>query len=196
MTPVQMRMYRAEWAKCWKAIVNADGGRTTNREDDVRAAVTFKAIGRKKSSRDFSNTEFDQVMAVIWSISQADNLSFQLRQIDQPLTRAEGSVYCHLMLEAIEIDPHAREAYLGGICRRIFKKELADLRDDEWPTVLAALNHTRVHKNGIAHNHSRAGKGRERYDHRVGGAATPSHGARPATAPRAAGVTVDSENPF
>lgn len=196
MTPIQMRMYRAEWAKCWKAIVIADGGQTTNREDDVRAAVTFKSIGRHKSSRDFSNTDFDRVMGVIWSIAQSDNLPLQLRQIDQPLTRAEGSVYCTLMMEALEIEPHGREAYLGGICRRIFKKDLADLRDEEWPTILAALNHTRLHKNGIAHNHTRTGKGRASYDHRVGARSGQKPGDRAMPAARAEPVEVDTENPF
>lgn len=195
MTTTQRKMYFGEWRTCWIAIIKASGGQTTQLEDDVRAAVTFKALGRHKSSRDFNNTEFDQVLATMWSLSHADDLNLQLRQINQPITRAEGSVYAQAMLDAIEIEPHGREAYLGSICQRIFKKGLATLKDSEWPIILAALNHTRLHKNGIAHNHPRSGHGpRSRFGHRVGSRS----GVKPTSPERVAQaeMPVENENPF
>ncbi|MGH8187524.1 MAG: hypothetical protein ACREUC_13270 [Steroidobacteraceae bacterium] len=138
--------------------MEASGGQTTADENDVRAAVTMKAIGRAKSwgAPNWQQKEIDRLLAVMWAIAQGGNFSLQLRQQNQPLTRAEGSVFAQAMLDAIGIEPHGREAYLNGICQRIHKCPLCDITDDGWVAVLAALNHTRLHKQGAAHSHPRS----------------------------------------
>ena len=157
MTPDQRSMCFGEWKKCWFAIVQASGGQTTVDEKAVRQGVTVKAIGTPKSwGAPFNNKEVDRLLAVMWSIAQSGNLELQLRQIDQPLTRAEGSVFAQTMLAAIGIEPHGREGYLNGICQRIHKCPLCDIEDEQWGDVLAALNHTRLHKQGVAHSHPRS----------------------------------------
>lgn len=171
MTNEQRKMYFAEWRKCWVAIVKASGGQTTADETEVRHAVTFKALGCRKSSSGFNNSDFDRVMAVVWALAQADNFWLQKRQIDQPITRSEASVYAQIYFDDIRkaseakgdhelvqriSTPEGRERYLGGICRRIHKCELLELHEADWPDVLGALNHTRLHKLGIAHSHPRS----------------------------------------
>lgn len=154
----QRAMCFAEWKKCWAAL--QESAAVTNFADEkaARVAITRKAIGREKSWGDpWQQKEIDQLLAVMWSISSADSLELQLRQIDQPLTRAEGSVFAQQMLTAIGIDPHGREAYLNAICQRIHRKPLCDINDAEWRDVLAALNHTRLHKQGVGHFHGKAG---------------------------------------
>src|SRR5688500_8605799 len=127
MTTDQRKMCFAEWRKCWIAIVDASGGQTTADEKDVRHAVTVKAIGRAKSWGDlWQQKEIDRLLGVMWAIAQSGNFALQLRQQNQPLTRAEGSVFAQAMLEAIGIAPHGREAYLDGICQRIHKCPLCD----------------------------------------------------------------------
>ena len=157
MNSEQRAMCFAEWKKCWVAIVRASGGQTTADERAVRMGLTAKALGTPKSwSAPWNNREVDRLLAVMWAIAQPGNLDLQLRQIEQPLRRAEGSVLAQSLLAAIGIEPHGREAYLDGICRRIHKCALCEIDDTQWPDVLAALNHTRMHREGESHSHPRS----------------------------------------
>lgn len=169
MSPNQRSMYFAEWRKCWRVIVLASGGQTVADEDTVRAGLTVKALGYAKSSRLFDNREFDRVLAAMWAISESSNIDLQLRQINQPFTRADGSEWAKYYLDAIGIEQRGRNAYLDAIARRICKCALEDVSDENWPDILAALNHTRMHKAGVAHNHPHSGHyKRTQYSHRVG----------------------------
>ena len=200
MTTDQRAMCFAEWKKCWVAIVVASGGQTTADEKAVRAGVTAKAIGGAKSwGAPFNNREVDRLLAVMWAIAQSGNLRLQLRQIDQPLTRAEGSDFAQAMLTAIGIEPHGREAYLNGICQRIHKVPLCDIDDEQWGDVLAALNHTRLHKQGVAHSHPRSPWQRRKSTARPAATgqrvAGPTLASTPAPVPLIGGV-FDEQAPF
>ena len=169
MTPAQRSMCFGEWKKCWKAIVIASGGATTAPEDGVRAGVTFKAIGVRKSwGALWNQTEVDRLLAIMWAISNCEDLEAQLRQLDQPATRLELDGYAQALLAAIGIEPAGRLAYANGVALRIYKRGLDAIKDTEWPAILVALNHTRQHKAGEGHNHPFSGKGRSRFAHRVG----------------------------
>lgn len=157
MTAEQRAMCYAEWKKCWLAIVRASGGQTTADERAVRMGVTAKAVGGPRSwAAPWNNHEVDRLLAVMWSIAQPGNFDLQMRQIEQPLRRAEASTLAQALLAAIGIEPHGREAYLDGICHRIHKCALCEIDDTQWPDVLAALNHTRMHREGKAHSHPRS----------------------------------------
>jgi hypothetical protein len=184
MTPAQRAMCFAEWKKCWDTILLARDRWTTlekhffNDEKAARAGITRKAIGVAKSWGDvWGQKQVDHLLAVMWAISQGSNLELQLRQVDQPLTRAEGSVFAQSYLDAIRDaalligadelverlnSDSGRESYLNGICRRIHKCELADIADEDWQDILSALNHTRLHKEGRDHNHPKREEERQR----------------------------------
>lgn len=154
MTSEQRAMCFGEWKKCWFAIVQASGGRTTADERGVRMGVTAKALGKPRSwSAFWSNGDVDRLLAVMWAIARPGDLAAQIRQLDQPLTRVEGSSFAQALLAELGIAEAGRDAYLDGIARRIHKRPLADLSADQWRDVLAALNHSRLHKAGVRHHH-------------------------------------------
>lgn len=157
MSPDQRKMLFAEWRKCWTAIVATRAGSYPADEKAARMAITAKVVGHEKSwGAVFGQREIDRLLAVLWAISRGGDFNAQMRQVNQPFTRAEHSVFASHYLDALEIEAHGREAYLNGIARRIHKCELADINDEQWLDVLAALNHTRMHKLGIKHSHPRS----------------------------------------
>jgi len=156
MKDTQSPMYFAEWNKARKAL--REYGRSPTEADAVRKKIHIKVgavqkDGTPKSSKALNNHELDRCLAEFWVWSDPANLDKQLRQLDQPYTRAQGSESAQFFLTEIGIEEHGRKAYLDSICKRIFKKPLMDLDDSEWPDILGALNHTRMHKKGIAHGH-------------------------------------------
>jgi hypothetical protein len=151
-------MYFAEWNKARKAL--REHGRSPAEADALRMKIHVKVgavdrLGQPKSSKALNNREIDRCLAEFWVWSEPLNLNAQLRQLDQPFTRAMGSEEAVFFLKEIGVEEADQKRYLDTICRRIFKKPLMDLADHEWPDVLAALNHTRMHKQGIAHGHRR-----------------------------------------
>ena len=199
MTDAQRRMCFKEWRPCWVAMCAARGSGFPVDERAARLGVTFKAIGKAKSWGDpWTQKEVDRILAVMWSIAQAGNLNLQLRQVNQPITRMESSLFAQAMLAAIGVEQHGREAYVNGICRRIHKRNLVDISDAEWIDVLAALNHTRMHKTGVAHSHPRSTWQRRGGRNRAGAGAPAKKSAAPSTgaAARTGGPEVPNENPF
>jgi hypothetical protein len=71
MTSKQESLYWHEWA-----AVRAENPRSDRHDLHVQA------LGKDKSHKDFSNKDFDAVLAVFRSISQPDDVNAQLRQID------------------------------------------------------------------------------------------------------------------
>jgi hypothetical protein len=155
MTTSQRNMLFAEWKKCWIAIVRASGGQTTADEREVRMALTLRATGRAIVSwSDLTRQkDIDRLLLRIWAIAQSGNFDLQLRQQDQVWTRAQHSVLAQSLLDALGIEQRGREAYLDAIAKRIHKKPLPAIDDEEWTDVLAALNHSRLHRLGVAHSH-------------------------------------------
>ena len=147
----QLGMYRAEWGKTRKAL--RDYGRTPAEADAKRKelhteAGAVKKDGTPKSSLELTNPELTNILGLFWVWSYPADLERQLRQIGQ-----KWEHYAAGLLEACEVESHGRAAYLDAICRRIYKKPLAELKMPEWPDIIGALNHTRMHKQGIAHGH-------------------------------------------
>jgi len=96
MTPPQTLLYWREWAAVRRAKPDAD-----------RDHLTITALGSRKSSKAFNNSDLDRVLAVFRSISQPGNLNSQMRQIAQPRERllytiAEHSKCLRLYVEDVE----------------------------------------------------------------------------------------------
>jgi hypothetical protein len=78
MTKAQTQLYFREWAAVRKAQPDAD-----------RHELHVKALGKDKSSKAFTNSDFDRVLQVFRAISQPGNLNAQLRQAQQVRYRLE-----------------------------------------------------------------------------------------------------------
>jgi len=155
MTDNQNRFYWRVWGEVRRVLLVS--GFTPATADLFRHEIHVRALGYDKTHTAFNNHEFDRVLAVFYAYSQSDNLGLQLRQLNQPLTRAMGSIFAKAFLAQIGVKKESWEAYLNGIALRACKKPLMDLDDKDWPTILAALNHTRLHRAKAGHKH---GKGR------------------------------------
>lgn len=159
MTTKQRNMLFGEWSQCWAEITRKNGTASGADERTARLAITHKALGRPVASWSDINDQkdIDWLLVVMFGISRSGDFGAQMRQVNQPVTRMECSAWAQWLMEEIGIDQAGREAYVDGICRRIHKVPLLDLKTDkQWRAVLAALNHTRMHKKGIAHTHPRS----------------------------------------
>ena len=81
MTPLQNSLYFREWGRV-RAVCKQQGLPIPDRH-----ALHVKALGQDKSHLDFSNEDFDRVLAEFRAVSQPDNLAAQLRQQDMPRRR-------------------------------------------------------------------------------------------------------------
>lgn len=110
MTPKQDALYWREWSKVRKAQPDAD-----------RHALHVRALGDDKSHKDFSNKEFDQVLAEFRAITAPADVAAQLRQLAQSKTRLIWS-----------IRQKAPEAYWTTIAiDRFGTDDLADLSESQ-----------------------------------------------------------------
>ncbi len=113
-------------------------GRSPQAADEERHALHLRALGYDKSSKDFTNLEFDYILATFRSWSMPDDLGAQLKQIDQPSVRCRY-VADQYLDQIGEVYAKAREAYLDGLALRMTKKLPSDMNQSDWSKVLAAL---------------------------------------------------------
>lgn len=137
MTPNQRGLYWREWAACRRALI--ESGRSPKEADALRHDLHRRALGDDKSSLNFTNWEFDRVLAIFWSYSMPDNLSAQMRQENQPSIRSRW--VAEMLLDRIdEVAPRHYEAYLSGMAGRMCKRSLFELDEGNWITIIAALD--------------------------------------------------------
>ena len=86
MTPLQNSLYFREWGRV-RALCKAQGLPIPERHN-----LHVKALGQDKSHLDFSNEDFDRVLAEFRAVSQPDDLAAQLRQQDMPRRRLLYSI--------------------------------------------------------------------------------------------------------
>jgi hypothetical protein len=86
MTPSQNRLYFREWGRV-RAACKSQGLPIPDRHD-----LHVKALGLEKSHLNFTDKEFDQVLAEFRAISLPDDLAAQLRQQDMPRRRLLYSI--------------------------------------------------------------------------------------------------------
>ncbi|HOC58198.1 MAG TPA: hypothetical protein PKI20_21445 [Verrucomicrobiota bacterium] len=92
MTPLQNSLYFREWGRV-RATCKQHGFHVPDRH-----ALHVKALGLDKSHLDFTNDDFDRVLAEFRAISSPEDLDGQLRQQDQPRRRLLYSI-CRLAPE-------------------------------------------------------------------------------------------------
>ena len=137
MKPEQMRMYRAEWAKCQKRLRAA--GRDA--DDEVRYTVHQLVTGFRCSSKDLDNAALDEVL--LWfrsKLNAAGEWEAFLAHQRSPLNccRYAARRLCRLALATITTDKGA-DAYIEGICRHMFRKDTQMATVEEWQKICAAL---------------------------------------------------------
>src|ERR1035438_10400804 len=86
MTPLQNSLYFREWGRV-RTACKQQGFPIPDRH-----SLHIKAIGLDKSHLDFTNVDFDLVLAEFRALSQPDNLAAQLRQQDMPRRRLLYSI--------------------------------------------------------------------------------------------------------
>jgi hypothetical protein len=86
MTTLQNSLYFREWGRV-RAACKEQGFPVPDRH-----ALHVKALGQDKSHLDFSNEDFDLILAEFRALSQPDNLAAQLRQQDMPRRRLLYSI--------------------------------------------------------------------------------------------------------
>ena len=86
MTPSQNSLYFREWGRV-RTACKQQGFPVPDRH-----VLHVKAIGHDKSHLDFSNEDFDLVLAEFRALSQPENLAAQLRQQDMPRRRLLYSI--------------------------------------------------------------------------------------------------------
>ena len=92
MTALQNSLYFREWGRV-RAACKQQGFPVPDRH-----SLHVKALGLDKSHLDFTNNDFDLVLAEFRALSQPDNLDAQLRQQDMPRRRLLYSIM-HLAAE-------------------------------------------------------------------------------------------------
>jgi hypothetical protein len=119
MSPAQTALYFREWGAV-RAHYTARGI-DPKQADAKRHELHRKALGLDKSSKDFTNSDLDKVLAVFWAITKPADLNAQLRQQDQ----AEGR-FGKLLGDARTLasrcvsKPGLEGVYLDGMARKIF----------------------------------------------------------------------------
>jgi len=140
----QTAMYFAEFGKLRK--LRKDEGWTGQEIDEERHRITRTALGRDKSSKDFSNGDLDAVLARIKALVSPGDFAAQMRQQDSPdLRRASVEARIEAALDVIVIAPDPQFAglrrgnYLTGTAKRICGKAYCELSDKERAKVMGAL---------------------------------------------------------
>ena len=86
MSPAQDKLYWREWGAVSRRC--RDRGLPVPDRHELHAA----ALGADKSHKDFTNADFDKVLAQFRAHSQPDNVAAQLRQLDQPKVRLRHKI--------------------------------------------------------------------------------------------------------
>lgn len=135
MTDKQKWLYFKEWAAVRRVDAQAD-----------RHELHIKALGRDKSSKELTNSEFDKVLGVFRAISQPASVDQQLRQLRQVKTRLiwkiteEQAALLSAVLPCVPGANHwdrrsAAEYYVLRVCRERFggAGSVADLSAEPGP---------------------------------------------------------------
>lgn len=146
MTPAQLTKYRVVWSQC-RAALQAAG---KPHDDRARMALHERAIGRACSSKDFTNHEFDMVLAAMMAIAKPADFAAQMRQQEQPELRREDiesriddALHVIIPRSGCNSDAHAvhaRASYRSGLARRMFGTGMsADLTERQLQKLMGVL---------------------------------------------------------
>jgi len=111
MTDAQTSLYWREWGNVRTKLIA--GGMSSNAAAAERSALHLKALNEYKSSKLFSNADFDKVLAVFRAISQPANARTQIALEAMPETRKR--TYIRHLLAALD----ESETYADSIIQRM-----------------------------------------------------------------------------
>lgn len=119
MTAAQTNLYFFEWGRARKEYLGR--GIDSKQADNKRHELHRRALGRDKSSKDFTNAELDKVIAVFRAVSDGGNLDAQLAALDQPENRRAAMVKrCHAAAGSFVDGAEGVQRYLDGTADRMF----------------------------------------------------------------------------
>ena len=137
MTTSQNSLYFREWGRV-RTACKQQGFPIPDRH-----SLHVKALGLDKSHLDFTNADFDQVLAEFRALSQPDNLAAQLRQQDMPRRRLLYSI------RRLADEPYwraiAQDKFGSADETRLDLAQLTQLRN-----TLAARSRSRSHRQAAA----------------------------------------------
>lgn len=140
LTQAQLRLYRAEWGKCRKAL--RQYGRSPAQADEERKKihVQAKAVnpdGSPKSSLSLNNGQLDKILAIFWTWSRPADLGAQIRQENQTGIRARW--ICNHMLDLMSevdaeqwMDADQKRRYIDSLFSKLNPKCPQDPDWAEW----------------------------------------------------------------
>lgn len=141
-----MNLYWREWARLRYMLRSR--GKSFTQIDDYRHALTRRALGVEKSSKLFTNSDLDKVLARIRAECAPDNLDEQLKIQESPERRRAYLLercdeVCGAMWsrgnDSRMLKSEARQGYIRGTARNVCKKDLDDCTDAEIAKVLGCL---------------------------------------------------------
>lgn len=137
LKPDQLKMYRAEWAKCQKRLEAAGH----DASDEVRYTIHQLVTGFRCSSKDLDNAAFDEVL--LWfrtKLHAAGEWQALLAYQRSPLNccRHAARRLCRLAIPTVTTDKGA-DAYIEGICRQMFTKGTQMADQSDWEKICAAI---------------------------------------------------------
>lgn len=135
MTAKQDALYWREWGAVAR-VCKRDGLALPDRHE-----LHAKALGADKGHKDFTNAEFDKVLAEFRVWSRPGDIHAQMRQADQPLTRLRWRV--RELMEGNEglVAKLLHDRFKWPVWLRKHFPEQAGLRVDQCPAVIVAEYH-------------------------------------------------------
>jgi hypothetical protein len=146
MTPRQQALYWREWARLRDMLITR--GKCQGQIEDYRHELTRRALGVAKSSKAFTNSDLDKVLARLRAECDPANLEAQLDLQESPERRrayllARCDEVCGLMWSRGGDDrlthEEARQGYIRGTARKVCGHELEACTDAEIAKVLGCL---------------------------------------------------------
>lgn len=141
MNEAQRMLYFGEWQRV-RDVRKAKG---LPAGDVERHNLHLKALGVRKSSKDFTNADLDKVLAVFRAITEPGNLNAQLRALDQPDERGAAlrAQVRELAMRCVA-KPGLEGVYLDGMARKIFGPPQYHLLDERQLAQLAGILRRRI----------------------------------------------------
>lgn len=141
MTPAQTAKYFGEWGRV-RDVLKARGQPCGDVE---RHKLHLKALGVRKSSKDFTNADLDKVLAAFYAITRPADLKAQLQQLDQAQHRHSDLLERARDLAAQCVSkPGLEGRYLDGMSERVFHVAKYHLLDERRLAQLCGILRRRI----------------------------------------------------
>lgn len=143
MNAAQTSLYFREWGKVRAYYIAR--GIDSRQADAKRHELHRKALGRDKSSKEFTNSDLDKVLASFYAITRPSDLNAQIRQLDQAEHRHSDLLERARDLAAQCVDkPGLEGRYLDGMAGKIFGVDQYHQLDERQLGKLCGILHRRI----------------------------------------------------